>query len=199
MDRLGGWMRGWGVVAVIAGGCDDGGAGGRGLVCAAPPSGTSRMLIDHDLWRVATAEEDPWAEHRPGPDISCPDDARKTEDFAGTYAYAVITTNCAYTTVVQETIADACAGEDFYVWLWNYALTAPESATAYLGVQIGDTRIWEDTREIPGPSALEATRIELPMDVPAGTPIYYHVRNHGANSYELLELSIVGEALPAPE
>jgi len=177
--------------------CGD--AGPDKLVCEPVAEGQSRMLVDHDQWRVATTQEDPWAAHRPGEDIACPDDSRKTEDFAGTYAYAVITTNCGYTTVVQETIADACAGEDFYVWLWNYALTAPEDATAFLGVQIGDTLIWEDTRAIPGPSALEATRVKLPEDVPAGTPIYFHVRNHGANSYELLELSIVGEKLPAPE
>ena len=189
--------RSWMVLVTTAVACGDD-AGTKKLVCSPPAEGESRMLVDHDLWRLATAEEDPWAEFRPGPDIACPDDARKTEDFAGTYAYSVITTSCSYTTIVQETIADACAGEDLYVWLWNYALTAPEDATAHLGVQIGDTLIWEDTRAIPGPAALEATRVPLPEDGPAGTPIYFHVRNHGSNSYELLELSIVGDELPSP-
>lgn len=178
---------------------DDGGDATPALVCEKPTGGASRMLVNHDLWRLATAEEDPWAENRPGPDISCPDDARKTEDFAGIYAYAVITTRCSYTTVVQETIADACKGEDLYVWIWNYALTAPENATAHMGVQVGDTLVWEETRPIPSASALEATRVTLTEDVPAGTPIYFHVRNHGNNSYELLELSIVGDSLPGPQ
>jgi len=168
------------------------------LACERPADGESRMLIDHDLWRLATPEEDPWIAFRPADDISCPSGSRKTEDFAGTYAYSVITAACSYTTAVQETIADACKGEDLYVWLWNYALTAPENSTAYLEVQIGDTLIWADTRTIPSAAALEATRIALPEDYPKGTPIYFHVRNHGSNSYELLELSIVGDKLPSP-
>jgi hypothetical protein len=181
----------------LVSGCGDD-AGSEPLVCVRPASGESRMLVDHDKWRLATLEEDPWSDFRPTEDIACPEGARKTEDFAGTYAYSVITTSCGYTTVVQETVANACKGEDLYVWLWNYALTAPENATAQLGVQLGDTLIWSDTRPIPGPSALEATRVALPEDVPAGTPIYFHVRNHGSNSYELLELSIVGDSLPSP-
>ncbi len=168
------------------------------LVCARPVDGESRMLVNHDLWRLATAAEDPWVEFRPGDDIACPSGARKTEDFAGTYAYSVITLGCSYTTVVQETLADACAGEELYVWMWNYALTAPADSTAFLGVQVGADRVWEDTRAIPSASALEATRVTLTRDVPKGTPIFFHVRNHGANSYELLELSIVGDELPAP-
>ena len=191
------WWSLVGALASVAFGCEDEQIA-PALACVKPADGESRMLVDHDLWRLATAAEDPWAEHRPGPDIACPEGARKTEDFAGTYAYAIITTGCSYTTVVQETIADACKGENLYVWLWNYALTAPESATAHLEVQVGDTVIWSDTRAIPGPAALEATRIALPEDVPAGTPIYFHVRNHGSNSYELLELSIVGDKLPSP-
>ncbi len=66
-------------------------------------------------------------------------------------------------------------------------------------MQIGDRMLWTDTRPIPGPAGLEATRVPLPEDVPAGTPIFFHVRNHGQNSYELLELSIVGDKLPVPE
>lgn len=177
--------------------CDDGAAGP--LVCEPPAEGTSRMLVDHDQWRLATAAEDPWREFRPADDIACPSGARKAEDFSGHYAYSVTSTSCPYTTVVQATIADACKGEDLYVWIWNYALVADEPATATMGVQLGDRMIWTDTRPIPGPAGLEATRVPLPEDVPAGTPIFFHVRNHGQNSYELIELSIVGDKLPTPE
>jgi len=194
--NVGWWIVAGGLVGASTG-CEDAVVAPK-LVCERPVDGASRMLVDHDLWRLATAAEDPWAEFRPGSDISCPEGARKTEDFAGTYAYSVITAGCSYTTVVQETIADACKGEELYVWLWNYALTASENATAYLEVQLGDTVIWAETRPIPSTAALEATRIPSPEDVPMGTPIYFHVRNHGSNSYELLELSIVGDKLPSP-
>ncbi len=189
--------RAW-LVMVFVAACGDDTPAVVPLTCERPVNGESRMLINHDLWRLATSAEDPWGEFRPDEDIACPSGARKTEDFAGTYAYSVITLGCSYTTVVQETLVDACAGEDLYVWMWNYALTAPADSTAFLGVQIGDELVWEDTRAIPSAAALEATRVTLTRDVPMGTPIYFHVRNHGANSYELLELSIVGDDLPAP-
>lgn len=176
--------------------CADGETEPEPLVCDPVAPGESRMLVDHDRWTLAPAEEDPWAAFRPAEDIGCPDGARKPEDFAGVYAWSVITTDCPYTTVVQPTLAPACKGEEFYVWIWNYALVSPVDATAHLAVQVGDLPIWSGTRAIPGPSALEATRITLPHDVPAGTPIYFHVRNHGSNSYELIALSIVA---PEPE
>ncbi|MCC6625184.1 MAG: hypothetical protein IT385_28310 [Deltaproteobacteria bacterium] len=181
------------------GACGDPDEGG--LVCEAVAAGTSRMLVDHDAWRLATAAEDPWAAHRPGDDISCPERSRQPEDFAGIYAYGVITTECPYTTLVQASVAQACRGETLYVWLWNYALTGPEGATAHLAVQIGDDVMWEKAYPIPGPAGLVTERIELARDVPIGTPIYFHVRNHGNNSYELLEVSIVDpdpEDAPAP-
>ena len=39
----------------------------------------------------------------------------------------------------------------------------------------------------------------LDEDVPKGSPIFFHVRNHGANTYQLLDLLIVaaGDA-PTP-
>ncbi len=184
------------LASIVASGCD--GETSRELVCDEPVDGSSRMLVDHNLWRLATPADDPWRTFRPGDDIACPDGSRLTEDFAGIYAYAILTGACPYTTIVQETVADACQGQNLYVWMWNYALTAPEGSTAYLGVQIGDQEIWSETRAIPGPSALVAKRIALPRDVPKGTPIYFHVRNHGANSYELLELSIVADEPTEP-
>lgn len=170
-------------------GCEDAPEAQRGLRCEPAVTGSPRALIDHDKWRVATPKDDPWVEFRP-PDIACPEGSRQPEDFAGTYAYGIITSRCPYTTLVQETLADACKGESLYIWLWNYALTAPENSTAMLGVELGGTR-WSVTRPIPGPAALVAEEVILEDDVPRGSPIFFHVRNHGSNSYELLDLIIV--------
>lgn len=181
----------------VVNGCADDGSGRTRLVCEAAVEGQPRPLIDHDLWRLAEPREDPWAQFRPE-DVACPEGARQAEDFAGTYAYSVVTSACPYTTVTQMILADVCAGESFYIWLWNYALTAPENAIAHIGVKVG-TLEWSTTRAIPGPSNLVAEAIKVPEDIPQGTPVYFHVRNHGTNSYELLDLVIVapGDA-PSP-
>lgn len=182
----------------LGAGCDDAAEGSRALTCEPAVVGSPRALVDHNLWRVATPEEDPWATIRP-PDIACPSGARNPEDFAGTYAYSVKTDLCPYTTMVQETLADVCKGESLYVWIWNFALTAPENSTAHLGVQLGSTG-WSATRPIPSAAALAAEAVIVSEDAPKGTPIFFHVRNHGSNSYELLDLIIVAPGdSPKPE
>lgn len=167
-----------------------------GLKCTPVIDGESRPLVDHALWVSATVEEDPFAEHRPA-DLDC-ESAGKLEDFAGSPALEVNTAACGYTTVVQPTLAPACQGETFFVWLWNYALTAPDGGTAFLAVQVGDDLVWQGQRAIPSPANLTYDHLTLPRDVPAGTPIYFHVRNHGLNQYELLDLSIVHPAHADP-
>jgi len=151
----------------------------------------SRKLIDHALWTLVPTAADPWAEFRPQEDISCSDAARLTEDFGGLPAYNINTVQCSYTTVVQPTLADACKGETFYVWLWNFALTGPPDAVVHAAVQLGDDALWQAEKAIPAVAGLVIDRIVLKHDVPAGTPIYFHLRNHGANQYDLLDLTIV--------
>ncbi|MBL8786409.1 MAG: hypothetical protein JNJ59_16020 [Deltaproteobacteria bacterium] len=170
-------------------GCEDPLDAEPRLRCDPAVEGSRRALIERDLWRVATPKEGPWIEFRP-PDIECPDGSRLAEDFAGTHAYGIITSRCRYTTLFQETLADGCKGESLYIWLWNYAQAAPENSTATLGVELGATE-WSETRPIPGPAALVAKEIILQDDVPRGSPIFFHVRNHGSNSYELLDLIFV--------
>ncbi len=175
-------------LVLLVAGCDT--EATPGLRCEPALIGSPRALISHDNWRLATAEEDPWAAFRPA-DIACPSGSRNPEDFAGTYSYGIATAECPYTTMVQETLADACKGESFYVWHWNFALTAPENTTAHIGVQIGEVTRWEAIRAIPSEAALAAEAIILEEDVPKGSPIFFHVRNHGANTYQLLDLLIV--------
>lgn len=160
------------------------------LVCEPNADGSNALLVDHDLWVLATPDEDPFAADRPADDISCPPDDRLAEEFAGTYSYAVTTTGCPYTTVTQPSLRDACAGETLYVWLWHFELTAPDPGSAHLAVEIGGDLVWSKTLPIPGPSGLIADEIMLPTDVPTGTPITFHLRNHGSNSYNLLEISV---------
>jgi len=162
------------------------------LACAPVADGETRPLVDHALWQAVAPADDPWIALRPA-DLDC-GAAGKLEDFAGHPAFEVNTQGCSYTTVVQPALAAACQGELLFVWLWNYALTAPDGGTAIIGVQIGSDRVWQGERTIPSSSLLVYDHVVLPHDVPAGTPVYFHVNNHGNNQYELLDLSIVNPA-----
>lgn len=173
------------------------------LACADPGDTCTRIttddkpaLVDHDLWTLASAALDPWADARPA-DITCDPTGRQPEDFAGTYSFTVDTALCPYTTVTQQTLTDLCAGEHLLVWLWRFALTGPEGASAHIAVQIGDEPVFEDVIPIPAPSGLKALSYPVTRSHPAGTPIFFHVRNHGNNTYQLLALArCQGECRP---
>jgi hypothetical protein len=159
-----------------------------GATCEPLAENERKVLVDHDLWRLATVEEDPWRELRPA-DPSCDVTGRQAEDFAGQYSFGVDTALCSYTTVVQETLEDVCPGESILVWLWRFALTGPEGVNAHIAVQIGDELVFEDVVPIPNTSALKVESYPVAGFHPAGTPITFHVRNHGNNTYQLLEIA----------
>ncbi len=159
-----------------------------GQTCAPLAADEREVLVDHDQWRLATVEEDPWSEVRPV-DPSCDVTGRQPEDFAGQYSFGIDTALCSYTTVVQETLEDVCPGESILVWLWRFALTGPEGSEAHIAVQLGDELIFEDVVPIPNTSALKVDSYPVKQFHPAGTPITFHVRNHGNNSYQLLEIA----------
>lgn len=156
--------------------------------CRAVTEARREPLIDHDLWRLAEPDEDPWRAHRPE-DITCDPTGRQPEDFAGTYSFGIDTALCAYTTVIQETATDLCPGEEVLVWLWRFALTGPEGANAHIAAMVGDELLFEDIVPIPATSGLKVDPYVAKRFHPAGTPITFHIRNHGNNTYQLLELS----------
>lgn len=156
--------------------------------CHPVASGVREHLVDHDLWRVAEPAEDPWLEFRPE-SIDCDPTGRQAEDFGGTYSFGIDTGLCSYTTIVQASAADVCPGEGVLVWLWRFALTGPEGANAHIVARIGDETVFEDVVPIPATSGLWADTYTAKRFHPAGTPITFHIRNHGNNTYQLLDIS----------
>lgn len=156
--------------------------------CQAVSAERRIQLVDHDLWRVAEPQEDPFRVHRPA-DIRCDATGRQAEDFAGTYSFGIDTALCAYTTVIQESATDLCPGDDVLVWLWRFALTGPEGANAHIAAMVGDELLFEDVIPIPATSGLKVETYTAKRFHPAGTPITFHIRNHGDNTYQLLEIA----------
>jgi hypothetical protein len=170
--------------------------GDEALVCPPLAEGARLVVVDHARWVLAEADEDPWVEFRPA-DITCDESGRQFEDFGGQLSYGIDTGLCGYTTVIQESLEPLCAGDMLYVWIWNFGLSGPEGSAAHLGVDIDGERVFEKTLPIPGPSGLVAQGFPVTVDHPRGAKVAFHVRNHGANSYQLLELGrCTGDCAP---
>lgn len=158
---------------------------------------------------------DPFSPLRTGEHF-CDPIAHHYEELGGEPSYALDSAYCNYLTAMQLTLTDIEPGDEVRVRLWHFALTADEPAEAYIALQVGERMLWQarlpipcragivgsgagDCPESPVPAEADPAVSTATFDAPAGTPIYFHIQNHGQNSYSLLEVTIAGgRALVAP-
>ena len=167
-------------------------------------------LIDHALWEPTRADLDPFAAERPPavdcpsvsceetpcsvfaaerpPAVDCPPAARRLEDNA----LEIDTEACNYLALSQPTLATIALGEPITLVGRNNTLFAEEPAEAHLALVVGDTTVWEQTFPVPGPDAVWTPVIESPIEAEAGTPIQFHLHNHGSNNWVLLLVAVGG-------
>jgi hypothetical protein len=148
---------------------------------------TRVSLVDHSRWTPLGPEKDPFAD-RP-PDSVCAPEAVGVELLAEELAYGVDTGGCSYLTARQVTLHDVAAGETVIVRLWHFALDAPSAGEAHAVVDVDGLRLMEERVPIPAAGGLIKAEVLLDRAVPSGSPVHFHLHNHGANSWALLEIS----------
>jgi hypothetical protein len=156
--------------------------------CCNAPDGV-RALIDHQKWTVLSDSEDPFIANKPQAE-PCVAEAFGYELFAEEPSFTVRSQGCAYITVAQPVVTSCCAGETVHLRFWHYNLSNIDGASeAVAAVALDGQTIWEETFPIPSPSGLSAPYIELESELAEGTRMEFHLRNHGMNSWNLIEVS----------
>lgn len=180
-----GWVAGLlaGLAAACGGPVGEAPDGGGGS--APVPEGA---LFDPTRWAEASAAEDPF-EDRPAA-VDCGPGGFGLE--AG--VLEVETEICGYLTAAQPLPADLPAGAVVTSVVWHLQLVSDPPATGHVALQIGEHRLFEAHPAIPGPEMVYPVEWTVPEDLPAGTPAYFHVHNHGYNSWRLGPV----EAKPGP-
>ncbi len=145
-----------------------------------------RPVIDHEAWQAVGAADDPFADHRPPEDeLECGLAGWLIE--SGTLE--VDTNQCNYVTLTQPALVDMTPDTPMRLELRYFDLIAPAPATAHVALQVGDAIVWERELTIPGPAmVLQEDELTAGVDAPAGTPVYFHLHNHGQNTYTLDEV-----------
>jgi hypothetical protein len=169
-------------------GSDAGDAAVEGDAAALGP----RALVHSALWqRVPWGEDrfDPSEDAEPPP--PCAQGAFGEENLGGELVFYVRTEQCPWLTVRQASRSELRAGDTLQIRVYHFALTAPENASARLIVQIGQTLSWEAELPIPSPAAEIVEQWEAGEDYPAGTPVLFHVSNHGNNEYTLVGVDVL--------
>ena len=117
------------------------------------------------------------------------------EEYDGLRVAEIDTRECGHQTLVQPLETRLTPGTRLTIVGFHFALTAPRAATGHFVIGLGETVLVDEEFVIPGAAGGFERIIELTEDVPAGTPIYWHIRNHGANRWILVSFQAVKSSL----
>jgi hypothetical protein len=111
------------------------------------------------------------------------------ELLSGERALGVDTGTCPYLTASQATKRTIAIGETIKVRLWHFELNAPEAAEAHAALLVDGIEVLNEVLPIPQAGGLIVRQIRVARAVPMGAPALFHLHNHGANSWALVEVS----------
>ena len=172
-------MRSWVLIPILCASC-----GGDEHPQPSPTNDPGAgSLIDHQRWVELTAENDPFASHRHEA-VICPEWSRQIEGEL----YEVETDDCNYVSLSQPSLRPLKRGDRVETVFWHLWLWAPQPAQAHVAITIGDWVIADELIDIPGPEQSFNPVLTVPEDMPQGTPIVFHLHNHGVNSWRLLSI-----------
>ncbi|MCA9691604.1 MAG: hypothetical protein KC636_18510 [Myxococcales bacterium] len=146
-------------------------------------AGEPQPLVTPDAWQLAAAEDDPFADRPPAP--SC--DAGFGEEGG---VFEVESDYCAYGTFLQPSLAEVRAGDALELLLVHDALYADPPATAHVALALAGELAWEVTIAIPGDADVLRPSWTATSDMALGSPVAFHVHNHGANNYRLVSVTV---------
>ena len=100
-------------------------------------------------------------------------------------------TLCNWLTLTQPSLRAIHTGAQVEVRTFHSELTAPVPGEARMTFVIGDEIVHDYNALIPSASSFPSTTWTADKDYPAGTPLLWHVNNHGRNEYMLIEVNIL--------
>jgi hypothetical protein len=144
------------------------------------------LNIPAEGWLSASVAEDPFVEFSEGR-LRCSPFAFRLE----ANWLEVATTDCNYATLVYRFPRPVAAGEAISGEVAWATLASLEPAVGTLAFATGrDGVIWSHDVDIPGQADITEVRFTLGSSAPAGSALYFHVRNHGYNTWQLSPLTL---------
>ncbi len=155
--------------------------------CSGEPP-VAQPLVNHNLWVPLGASDDPF-DDRPA-EVDCSPLAFGY-DFVGEDSMEVDTGGCDYLTVSQPSLVDVESTDSFYFRLWHNGLVGPEGES-HIAVTLDGELVWDLRIGIPGASELITESVESDFTAPSGSEVLFHLHNHGSNTYNFLEFTVIG-------
>lgn len=96
---------------------------------------------------------------------------------------------CPYANLVQPSLRRVREGERLQVIWFHQGLAALEPSEGHIALATEKGILWEAFVPIPSDPKSYQDMFDARFDLEAGEPIYLHLHNHGANTWNLLEVS----------
>jgi hypothetical protein len=161
---------------------------------AAEPSGAADGMpapvpgleIPAEGWASAPPAEDPFVEYEDGR-LRCSPFAFRLE----ANWLEVTTTDCNYATLVYRFPRDVVSGDVVRGEVAWATLASLEPAVGTLAFATArDGVLWTHEVSIPGEADIVKVEFTIGQAAPAGSALYFHVRNHGYNAWQLSPLTL---------
>ena len=140
-------------------------------------------------WATTALPLDPfndhWSDH-----VRCGEDEHGAELLADVWAYSIQTGDCNWLTIEQPSLRAVHEGDIIRAEVWHFFLSAPEPATARVGLSTADGVLVEMMEPIPQPARLIELEFKAQTYIAQNTPLYFHISNHGTNSWHLLNIQV---------
>lgn len=101
------------------------------------------------------------------------------------------TVGCNWITFEQPSLTPIRIGDSVEVRAFHFALNAPVGAEAHIMLSIGDELVFEETVLIPRDFEFYDGTWIATEEFPPGTPVRFHIDNHGSNEYGLVEVNVI--------
>jgi len=144
-------------------------------------------LVNETLWVRVPDAEDPFFAARPA-GLVCDPTGILIE--AGTLE--IKTGLCDWPTLEQPLLADVAASDTIEVIFFFGPLLAPEPGQALVEMRFGGELLWQKTFAIPSTGGFVIQNIIAPRAFAAGEQALFHLHNHGANTWNLASVAVLG-------
>lgn len=151
------------------------------LGCSSNSSTSEETLTNAEDWVIVEDDEDPFLEERGSETIVC----SKADFRAEGEVVEVDTSSCNFITLRQRIPVALDEGDELHMSLWWQRLASLEETTGHIAVLLDDEMVVEERMPIPSEADARDIVFTLNHALPQGTPLYFHVHNHGSNSWSL--------------
>ncbi len=158
-------------------------------LCRAEPLSLPVGLVDVTRFQLLSDADDPFDDlHQDR--TRCPAPSVQIELVSGTRTLEINTTDCARATLSQPALVGLCAGDVVELKIFHLALSASDEAHQ-IHLAVGQERLGALSVETPAETTFLTERFEVGRDQPEGTPVFFHLSNHGSNTWNIQNIDLV--------